>query len=605
MPSSPERAFLIVDADADEIASTFEDFGTVPATDVKVRLADGAVVEGRRAGPSDGLVSGAYWFEVPADTTTASVLIGPATVAAKRRDGDVIQPTRVRIDQATFDLTFPAGSLPAPSEPASATASTVTKADGLGATEPTSEEEASGFPVWLFALVLAVSLAGLVAWRVRRSGHDGAPSRARDHQSLGEPVSLLAMTDAPVLEVGGEGALDAVRAAVEDADAASVVVLARDETERLWSSDTPPSSVAMIREEEAVLPAVDVARLRFARLADEQGGGGEEDLAGTEGAPVVVVVPASLDGQVGHALREAAHTQPGTRLIVVGSGPLEVDAAGVVVEDGAATRRVVVSSEPRGEVRREVPSDTAPKPADAQRPDVAVSLLGPFRISAGDRRIGTGLRSKSRELLALLAVHRDGLSTDAAMEALWPGEPADDGYLRTVVGNLRTVLRSASGSPESAVVVERVGQHLRLDPASVDVDLWRFEDALAAAAKGDDAAAELAVATYRGDLLDGEDFPWSGPARERLRGRALDHLADVTEARRAGGDLAGALRAAERAVDLDPYAEALYQRVICLYRDLGRPDGARRTFDALTARMRELDAEPSEASRALVDSLGG
>ena len=605
-PSSPERAFLIVEADADEAASTFEEFGTVPAADVKVRLADGTVVEGHHAGPSDGLLSGAYWFEVPADTTTASVLIGPARVPAKRRDGAVIEPTSVRIERATFDLTFPAGSLPAPSEAASATASTVTTADGLGRTEPTSKEGGGGFPAWLLALVLAVALAGLAAWRVRRPGQNGAPGQADDddHRSLGEPVSLLTLTDAPVLEVGGEGALDAVRAAVEEADAASVVVLARDETEGLWPTDGSPSSVATVREEEAVLPAVEVARLRLARLADEHGGDGEEDHAGTEGAPVLVVVPASLDGEVGHALREAAHAQPDTRLLVVGSGPLEVDAAGVVVERGVATRRVVVSSEPRGEVPYEAPSDAAPQP-DTERPAVAVSLLGPFRITAGDRRIGTGLRSKSRELLALLAVHRDGLSTDAAMEALWPGEPADDGYLRTVVGNLRTVLRSASGAPESAVVVERVGQHLRLDPASVDVDLWRFEDALAAAAKGNDAAAELAVATYRGDLLDGEDFPWSGPARERLRRRALDHLADVAEARRAGGDLAGALRAAERAVDLDPYAEALYHRVMTLYRDLGRPDGARRTFDVLAARMCELDAEPSQASRALVDGLGG
>jgi DNA-binding SARP family transcriptional activator len=605
-PSSPDRAFLVVEAEADERDSTFEDFGTVPAGDVKVRLSDGTVVDGRHAGPSDGLVSGSYWFEVPADTTTATVMVGPATVPAKRRGGAVIEPTNVRIEQAAFDLTFPAGTMPAPSEPSSTT-STPTTAGSLGRTEPTSEEgDGGGFPVWVLALALAVGLAGLVAWRVRRPGEDGAPSPADDgHQPLGEPVSLLALTETPVLEVGGEGALDAVRAAVEDVDAGAVVVLARDETERLWPGpDDPPSTVAMVRDAEAVLPAVEVARLRLARLADELGDGDAEDVEG-EARPVVVVVPASLDGEVGRALREAAQAHPGTRLVVVGAGPLEVDAAGVVTEGDGATRRVVVVGEPPGEVPPDAPSDAEPQPAVAQRPPVAVSLFGPYGITAGDRQIGTGLRGKSRELLALLAVHREGITADAAMEALWPGEPPDDGYLRTVVGNLRTVLRSAAGAPGSAPVVERIGQHLRLDPAFVDVDLWRFEDALAAAANGDDAAAELAVAAYRGDLLDGADFPWADPARARLRGRALDLLADLAERRRERGDMAGALRVAERAVELDPYAEALYQRVMALYRDLGRPDGARRTFETLEARMRELDAAPSDASRALVDDLRG
>jgi DNA-binding SARP family transcriptional activator len=607
-PSSPDRAFLVVEAEADERDSTFEDFGTVPAADVKVRLADGTVVDARHSGPSNGLVSGAYWFEVPADTTTATVMVGPATVPAKRRDGAVIQPTSVRVEQAAFDLTFPAGNMLPPSEPASTTSSTPTTAAGLGRTEPTSEEgDGGGFPVWVLALALAAGLAGLVAWRVRRPGEDGAPSPADEdgRQPLGAPVSLLALSESPVLEVGGEGALDAVRAAVEDADAGAVVVLARDETERLWPGDAdPPSTVAMVRDAEAVLPAVEVARLRLARLADESGDGDAEDVEG-EARPVVVVVPASLDGEVGRALRESAHAQPGTRLVVVGAGPLEVDAAGVVVHDGAATGRVVVSSEAPGEVPPAAPSDTEPQPAVAQRPPVAVSLFGPYGITAGDRQIGTGLRGKSRELLALLAVHREGITADAAMEALWPGEPPDDGYLRTVVGNLRTVLRSAAGAPGSAPVVERIGQHLRLDPAFVDVDLWRFEDAFVAAANGDEAAAELAVVAYRGDLLDGADFPWAEPARARLRGRVLDLLADLTERRRERGDMAGALRAAERAVELEPYAEPLYQRVMSLYGEMGRPDGARRTFEALEARMRELDAEPSDASRALADGIGG
>lgn len=168
-----------------------------------------------------------------------------------------------------------------------------------------------------------------------------------------------------------------------------------------------------------------------------------------------------------------------------------------------------------------------------------------------------------------------------------------------MVANLRTVLRAEAGLDEPVPVVERVGQRYRLHPARVDVDLWRFEDGLAAVRRGDDDAAESAADAYRGELLDGEDYPWADPVRERLRRRALDNLTGLAERRRAAGDLEAALHAAERAVELDPYAEELYQRVMSLYRELGRRDGARRTYEALETRLRDLGVTPNARSRAI------
>jgi hypothetical protein len=55
----------------------FTGFEAVPADDVKVKLADGSLVAARHAGSTAGLLAGAYWFEVPADTTTATLLVGP------------------------------------------------------------------------------------------------------------------------------------------------------------------------------------------------------------------------------------------------------------------------------------------------------------------------------------------------------------------------------------------------------------------------------------------------------------------------------------------------------------------------------------------------
>ena len=92
-----------------------------------------------------------------------------------------------------------------------------------------------------------------------------------------------------------------------------------------------------------------------------------------------------------------------------------------------------------------------------------------------------GLRAKARELLAFLAVNRDGATMDAAIEALWPESDPDKGqsYFRTVLANLRTTLRAGAGLDDAAAVIERIGPRYRLDTNFVAVDLWQFTDRIA------------------------------------------------------------------------------------------------------------------------------
>jgi hypothetical protein len=56
--------------------------------------------------------------------------------------------------------------------------------------------------------------------------------------------------------------------------------------------------------------------------------------------------------------------------------------------------------------------------ADTTRP-VHLVILGPPRITAAGKEISGGLR-KARELLAFLALHKDGATAEAFSEALWP-----------------------------------------------------------------------------------------------------------------------------------------------------------------------------------------
>jgi len=85
------------------------------------------------------------------------------------------------------------------------------------------------------------------------------------------------------------------------------------------------------------------------------------------------------------------------------------------------------------------------------------------------------------------------------------------------------------------------------------VDLWRFQQALAAArhAQLDPAvAAALAQAgeAYGGVLQDGAPYAWVEVPREEVRRQAVDALARLAELRQAAGDQEGALAALEQAV---------------------------------------------------------
>ena len=89
---------------------------------------------------------------------------------------------------------------------------------------------------------------------------------------------------------------------------------------------------------------------------------------------------------------------------------------------------------------------------------IRVEVLGPLRITAGDREIEGGLR-KARELLAFLAVHPGGVSGEAISEALWPDSPPGHGARQRSLAlrKLRDLLRTATGLTEPMFVILAAG----------------------------------------------------------------------------------------------------------------------------------------------------
>ncbi len=257
------------------------------------------------------------------------------------------------------------------------------------------------------------------------------------------------------------------------------------------------------------------------------------------------------------------------------------------------------------------PEPTAPAvpggPPQPARP-VRISVLGPLRITAAGTEIQGGLR-KARELLAYLAVHPDGVSGEAISHALWPdaGPRYATAQRNLALRKAREMLRTATGLDGPMFILLSGGRY-RLDPSLIDADLWRFTAALAdaqAAATGEDQLTALRRATtlYQGPPADG-GYDWAERDAEPARRQALDAQARIA-AILADRDPEQALAALETALTHDPYNEAVYQQIMDLQAQLGRPDAVRRTLRLLETRLAELGQSPGPAARQKTASATG
>jgi DNA-binding SARP family transcriptional activator len=248
-------------------------------------------------------------------------------------------------------------------------------------------------------------------------------------------------------------------------------------------------------------------------------------------------------------------------------------------------------------------------PADASEPaPIRVSLLGPACVEAWEEEINSGLRASAYELLAWYALHPDGATAEAAIDALWPDASPQRGRERfwTALGNLRSRLHGPT--KDGVEILTKVGEHYRPDPAVVDIDLWHFEAALTTAARAGNPAEvtaplELAVAAYRGDFYPNGDALWVEPVREDLHRRALDAQLRLAELYADHGRPDAAIAALEQAIELDPICEDAYRRLITLLAHLHRDDAAQRSWRLLQGRLAELDLEPEDKTARLVHEL--
>ncbi|HET7035860.1 MAG TPA: AAA family ATPase, partial [Thermomicrobiaceae bacterium] len=258
------------------------------------------------------------------------------------------------------------------------------------------------------------------------------------------------------------------------------------------------------------------------------------------------------------------------------------------------------------------PTDDAPATRDQ---DVAVYLLGEFRVEIGGRPIEPGawrLRKAAQlvKLLALAPGHR--LHRDQIAEHLWPELDPDAAQrnLHQVLFAARRILEPGRSARAQATILPLRQQMLALQPAgALWVDVEAFQAAAAAAqGAGDPAAYEAALALYAGDLLPDELYEeWAAQPREALHETFLRLLVDLARLSEARGELERAIVTWERLVAADAAREEAHVGLMRAYALAGRRQQALRQYQRLRAALaRELDAEPEpEATELYQRILGG
>ena len=222
---------------------------------------------------------------------------------------------------------------------------------------------------------------------------------------------------------------------------------------------------------------------------------------------------------------------------------------------------------------------------------VAIDVLGPLRVRDADDHDITPDGDLQRRLLALLVLRRGTVvSTDAAVDALWPGRRPSDpaAALQTHVFRLRKALPDLVASTETGY---------RLDPAAVDLDADRLAGAV------DDAAAEeldAVLSRWRGpaypELDEVDDARIEAERLEELRLLAVERRAQLRIAAGAADDAVAELRALAAEHPLRERPRALLVDALATG---GRTAEALRAYDDFRRLLAdELGIEPSPAFAA-------
>lgn len=244
------------------------------------------------------------------------------------------------------------------------------------------------------------------------------------------------------------------------------------------------------------------------------------------------------------------------------------------------------------EEQQKEPPPQQRRPSTQTKP-LDLYLLGRIRLFHNGADITDSMTRKQREVLAHLALHPDGVRRDTIVADVWPNIPGPrpQNSFHATLSQLRRALRTATANTVENITISEDG-HYTLDPAVVDVDLWRLRHMLQ-----NEQDATTLTSIYCGELAEELRAEWLITPRETLRRDVLDGLSSLMKA---GGIKPEArLEILEQMRLLDPYNESVYRDIIRAQRELGREESIPRTIALLTASLAEIGESPTSETTSL------
>lgn len=216
--------------------------------------------------------------------------------------------------------------------------------------------------------------------------------------------------------------------------------------------------------------------------------------------------------------------------------------------------------------------------------------------------------SRTVVLVAFLALHAGSPQARQRIAGLFWPDSADAQALTNLRRELH-YLRQVLGDDPSLAVTSRDLCWRDTGTCRVDVCVFAAErKAALAAAAGDDRGVlrhgTAAIAEYRGDLLPGVYDDWLQEPRSDLHRQCVELCDLVCAAKTRAGELAGAVDAVRRRLQLEPLEEAGYRTLMQLQADLGDRAGAISTYHHCASVLeRELGVVPDVAIRKAFQRL--
>jgi LuxR family maltose regulon positive regulatory protein len=248
---------------------------------------------------------------------------------------------------------------------------------------------------------------------------------------------------------------------------------------------------------------------------------------------------------------------------------------------------------------------------------VRAGVLGPLELSFnGTSRWPVQFNRRAVRDLLLLLIERGSLSRTRIGMILWPDleDDAARNNLRVTLTYLTQALQPDRQANERSHFIEDVGDDIRLRPgAALQLDIVEFHSALEQAAAFERRGAmslaqreyRRAVELYRGDYLESAAAAeWAYAPRERERLAFVKAAVRAGELALAGGDAAASTDLALRAIDVDRWCEPARRLLADARLAGGDRSGALRALEECARMLADLGVGPEPVTRMLARRIG-